>query len=167
MYVRGVGGERGGRKVYSLHYMLGACWTTSLWGGAAQAPLVMTVSLSPRPRTHHLVPPPHPLIYHHHYAPRTTLCPPHPHPHPLPPPNPPTHPPHLKGELLEVSISCGPEAQAAAVDLILGKGVVRPLVPEDDPVIRLVRDGCALWFVFAVGSFLGQGAGGGGYVSWR
>lgn len=40
------------------------------------------------------------------------------------------------GELLEVSIPCGTEAQAAAVDLILGKGCVRPLAPEDDAVIR-------------------------------
>jgi hypothetical protein len=42
------------------------------------------------------------------------------------------------GELLEVSVGCGPEAQSAAVDLILGKGVVRPLTAEDEPIIRCV-----------------------------
>jgi hypothetical protein len=43
------------------------------------------------------------------------------------------------GELLEVAVGCGAEAQASAVDLILGKGVVRPLAAEDEPIIRCVR----------------------------
>lgn len=45
-------------------------------------------------------------------------------------------PPPATGELLEVAISCGAEAQAAAVDLILGKGCVKPLGPEDDAVLK-------------------------------
>jgi hypothetical protein len=62
------------------------------------------------------------------------LTPPYTLLHPLPPSSP-THTPSA-GEVLEVAVACGAEAQEAAVDLILGKGCVRHLGPDDEPLIR-------------------------------
>jgi hypothetical protein len=45
--------------------------------------------------------------------------------------------PRSAAELIEVAIAAGPEAQEAAVDLVLGKGMVRPPDAEDDDLLRI------------------------------
>jgi hypothetical protein len=44
--------------------------------------------------------------------------------------------PQSAGELLEVAIAAGPAAEAAAVDLVLGKGLVRQPDADDEALLR-------------------------------
>jgi hypothetical protein len=44
--------------------------------------------------------------------------------------------PRSAGELLEVAIAAGPAAEAAAVDLVLGKGLVRQPDAADEALLR-------------------------------